>query len=109
MVKISQQSSSLGILSAIDNIADLWNEGMLSFMNGNWRNVLPDCSCDFKGIEDFVPKAQQDIIIEKEVDFDEVVKTVMEELLASHKDLSKEDIMDLESQLFLLKCPPNEC
>ncbi|XP_038669700.1 tigger transposable element-derived protein 1-like [Scyliorhinus canicula] len=87
------------ILKGINNIADSWDEVSLSYLNGVWWKMWPECVSDHEGSHDTVAEVQQEIItLAREVGFDELDEADVVELLKSHgEELSNEDLMQLES------------
>jgi hypothetical protein len=72
-------------------------------MNGVWRNIWPDVATDFHDFEpeEEISNSRRAIIdMARSLGFEEVDEANVKELLQSHtKELSSEDILELEKEL----------
>nr|XP_006132847.1 tigger transposable element-derived protein 1-like isoform X1 [Pelodiscus sinensis]XP_006132848.1 tigger transposable element-derived protein 1-like isoform X2 [Pelodiscus sinensis]XP_006132849.1 tigger transposable element-derived protein 1-like isoform X3 [Pelodiscus sinensis] len=92
---------SYNIYDAINNIADAWDEVKETNMRGVWNKLCPQFTEEFLGFtdEEIAETRQAVVAIGNELQLD-ITENDIIELLDSHgKELTNEDLMELEQQI----------
>ncbi|XP_072263547.1 tigger transposable element-derived protein 1-like [Pyxicephalus adspersus] len=92
---------SYNIYDAIKNIADAWAEVKETTLRGAWKNVCPQFTQEFLGFtDDEIADTRQVVVaIGNELQLD-ITENDIIELLDSHdKELTNEDLMEIEQQI----------